>query len=254
MKSINYIFLLPIFVLFVSCQNQPKGEDIVLRLKYNLGDEHVLTYTTTTKGSPEMSVWNLTEVKFKVTSIDDPGIYNMQVDLLKIQSETDFFGEKESYDSEKDESLMNADEKSMHAEFKSALHSEFRLSINERGDIVKTYTDENGLPAEGPLDMNVLQLKFPEEKVNIGSEWNGERMAPVINQPVKSTYTLKKITDTEITIAVESAIPGLGGMLKPSIQKGEYVLDKTTCQLKSGKLSMDLQTGGKAEMDFYTSK
>lgn len=249
MKLIKQVRLFAFLVLIASCSQNT--EEIILKLDKKVGDEQIIVSSTETSRGALMSMNNNIEVLFKVSE-HQGNMYTLTSDVLAIKTEIKMGDDVESYDSKKEESKMTNDERSMHAEFKDILDSEFTISMDERGNIVKPFHYANGNIVEGPIvDMSNIQIVFPETKVKVGTTWENEKTNPLTAQKTKSIYKIKNITDKEIIISVSSTITGISGLLNENKATGEYILDKKTCNLIKGTLEMNLQAGGKVKNSYY---
>ncbi len=220
------------------------SEEIELRIKQSIGDELLVVCSTETSSEAQMSYKSVMEMDFKVSSIDK-NIYNYTSDLVTIIAETNMMGEVESYNSDKKESDMTDGERLMHADFKGVLDSTFEISIDDKGKIVKPFHYLNGKKVETALvDVSTIMINLPETKVKVGSEWESEKVNPITSQKTKTNYSVKSITDKEVTITANSIVSPLTGLLDESKITGEYILDKKTCTLIKANLDMNLQRGG----------
>lgn len=253
MKLVTPISFFVITLLFLSCsQTAENTETIDLKLLYKIGDQQTIVSAIETKGNSMMSMSNEMEATFTVTSIEEEIGYTFMTDVIAIRSKTKMGNEVESYDSQKKEANMTADEKSIHTEFKKALDINYKISIDEKGRITKPFSHEDGELTSGSiLDMNNIQLTFPDKKVSVGSEWEDEKVNDLTMQKIVSNYKIKKITNDKIIITVKSKIPAISTVLKANEAIGEYELDKATCNLIKGQKEMKLAQGGKVIYRFY---
>lgn len=250
MKAIKQLTFFSVIAFFISCSQNK--EEIILTLNQKVGDEQTIVSEIETKGNEQMSMKSTVIARFKVSAKDAKNVYTYTTNVLNIKSETKMFGEIEEYDSNKNESLMTSDEKSMHYEFKNALDSTFEILIDEKGNIVKPFynTDGSGT-SDAIVDISNIQLVFPKDKVTINSKWEDEKTNPLTKTKTKSTYTIKDITEDKIIISVNAVIDGVPGLLEQNNVAGEYILNKKDCTLLKGTLEMNLQTGGKVTNTYY---
>ncbi len=242
LQSIKHFTLLFIFTLLVSCSKNT--EEVRLRLNHTVGDKFTMTSSTVAKSGSLMSLDNYIEVDFKIVDFNDD-VYTMSSLLVRIKSETIMGKDVERYDSDKKKSLMSSEERSMHRDFEKDFNTTYNILINTKGEITKPFHTASGIMIDAPIiAVSQFQMKFPEQKVNVGTSWTGENVNSFTKQTIKSVYTVKDITETEITISVKSTIPEFAGLLKQNETKGTYVLDKKTCQLMKATFKMDMQVGG----------
>lgn len=242
-------FLLIYTVLLFSSACSNSSENIDLELKYNKGDEFIIV-TTTEATSPDISYNSYEELKFIVDSITKQG-YVMRLNVVEIKNESTINGKKETYNSSKNESEMSEQEKEMHEEFRSTLDAIWKFGMNRKGKITSPFQYIDGTPTELPLDMENIQIVFPSKSLQVGSTWTNEKENQLTSAKTSSTYTIKSITADKITITVEAKIGGVKGLINDSKATGEYILDRKSNMLISGKLEMKLATGGKAVSKIY---
>lgn len=169
-KSTLLFTLVSLLFLSLGCSSGNK-EQVVLKLIQNVGDEYTIVFTTEAKSSAEMSMDDRTEMKFKVTAVDadnDAVIYHYIADVIHMKSEFRMGTDVEYYDSNKNESSMSPDELFMHNSLKTVLDSNLFIDINAHGEIIKPYHLSSGISTEDPIDMSVIQLRFPKEPVGEG--------------------------------------------------------------------------------------
>lgn len=254
MKLIMFsrVLLTALAVILFGCEKRNE-ETVTLKLKFVSGEVDRVFVSSSTTG--QMKIQNVTQMSFTIDSVkENKNVINAKV--LRISSETDMFGEKESYDSRRNIEDMTEDEKEMHLEFKDVLDKSFVFSIDNKGNVLENFKDKlTNSPSEEVVDVSNIFIPFPDEPVKIGSEWKRERINSFTKGKTISTYKVTNITDTEIIISIVSEIGEIGGVLAKNTAKGEYVLDKKTCKLKTGEFMMDLQAGGgKAEFKFAMQK
>lgn len=250
MKTLRLLFFFFAISFFISCSQNK--EEIDLKFCPKVGDQLTFVCQVVTSGNEEMSMKSIIVVRFKVASKDNENVYTLTSNIRNIKSETKMFGAVEKYDSTKDESLMSNEERSMHQEFKNALASTFEIRIDEKGNVVEPFHAIDGNPSTADIiEMNNIQLVFPKEKVKVGSEWKNEKTIPLFEQILKSTYTIKDITENEVIISVDAEIDGASELFGKSKVDGEYILNKKDGTLIKGTLEMDLQMGGKVINTYY---
>ena len=237
MKVIKQISLFTFLILASSCAQN--SEEIQLKLDRKVGDKQTIVSATETSSGAMLSIKNTMEVSFEVSAYNG-SVYTLTSNLLRIKSETKMGDDIENYDSDKEESSMSFSESSMHSEFKTLLDSTFLISIDNKGNVVKSFHSQNGDLVESPIvDMSNIQIIFPDTKVKVGSKWENEKTNPLTTQLTKTTYTIKDINDQEIIISVRATIAGFSSLMGDSKVTGEYILERKTCNLIKGFLEMN---------------
>ncbi|WP_299111317.1 hypothetical protein [uncultured Winogradskyella sp.] len=240
LKTLARLIIVIFFVL--SCSKN--SEQIELKLSYDIGDKQTITSTTETSKGTLMSIKNVMETDFEVTSIENNEI-TFKTRVNRIITEMKMDNEIEKYDSNKDISSMTGEEKSMHSEYQDILDAKLNIIIDDKGKVTKSFHHDDGnLFNEPVVDIRHYFLSFPDNKVGVGSIWQNENTNPITNQKTKSTYKIEDITNKEIIISIDLKIAGMPGLLGDNSATGHYVLNRASCKLIKGALEMDLQTGG----------
>ncbi|RZK11433.1 MAG: hypothetical protein EOO46_06730 [Flavobacterium sp.] len=229
------------FIVF-GCGNGKK-ETIDLKLDLKPGEVFKI-YTATLSNGDQMKYQNIMKMNFTLDSVTkDKNV--IAVKVLRISSESDMFGEKESYDSNKSLTTMTEDERSMHLDFQDILNGSFSIVINNKGKVLEPFKNkETKQPSEEIIDISNIFIPFPEEAVSVGSEWKSERTNSLTNAKNLYTYKITEINEKEIIVSVAIEIGAVKGIMSKNTAEGNYVLDKKTCKLIAGEYSMDLQMGG----------
>lgn len=253
-QKTTFPIILLLLIIFMSGCTGKKDDGILLRLDYKTNQEYMLTYQSNTSfsnllsGSLRMTTY--AECKLKVMQVDSAGFIDMRVDINRLRIESLLDNEWESYDSNKSESEMTSSEKEQHALYKEMLESPLKYVITDIGRINTPLRLANGKDPEGPFELGFVQLELPEEKVSLGSEWTFERYIRQGSQKFIANNTIKKMNDKAIVVRMEGELPGFGNLPEPTKLFGEYVLDRQTCNVVEGKISMTIKGGGSAEVNF----
>jgi hypothetical protein len=249
-KTISEFFLVVIISILFGCAKN-KGEAIDLKLKCEVGHVERVYAATVTKGGP-LAYQSIIEMRFTIDSVKtDRNV--IDVKIVRISSETDSFGEKESYDSNKNINEMTEEEKSTHHGFQDVLNKSFSVSINNKGKVIEPFKSKEatkGKLTEEIIDISNIYIPFPDEPVYLDSEWKAEKTDSMTNIKTVSTYKITGISDKEIMISITSEMEGIKGFLDKNTAKGHYVLDKKTCKMISGDFSMLLEDNRKVFFKF----
>lgn len=232
-----------LLVLILFGCGKSNSETINLKLDFKPGEVFKI-YTATISKGDQMKYQNVMKMNFTIDSVaNDKNV--IAVKVLQISSESDMFGEKESYDSEKDLTAMNESERAMHLDFIDVLNNTFSVSISNKGKVLEPFKNkETNQPSEEIIDISNIFIQFPDEPVGVGSEWKSERTNSLTTSKNTYTYKVTEINDKEIIISVIIEVGAVKGIMSKNTAEGHYVLDKKTCKLISGEYSMSLQMGG----------
>lgn len=240
----NFILAISILLAFIvfGCGNGNK-ETIDLKLDFKTGEVFKI-YTATITNGGLMKHQSIMKMSFTIDSVENDRNV-IAVKVLRISSESDVFGQKESYDSGKDATNMTEDEKSMHLDFEDVLNSSFSIAISNKGKVLAPFKNkETNQPSEEIIDISNIFIPFPDETVNIGSEWKSERINSLTNSKNIYTYEITEINEKEIIVSVTIEIGAVEGIMSKNTAEGYYILDKKTCRLIAGEYSMELQMDG----------
>jgi hypothetical protein len=232
-----------LIVFLCSCKNK---ESILLKLKYNTGDEHHYVLQQKTLGASTINMNTETEVRFTVDSVIDNGeAYLFYVDLVSIKTDSNIGGTLEHYDSNTSITDMTADALETHKLMNDALKSNYSITISNKGAVVIPFHYLFGGPSDSPVDIGMMQLPFPDKKVNVGYSWTAKRKNPLLSTTNSYTYIIDDITKDNVIVRVEAIIQGLKPITKDTEATGEYIINRKNGNLISGNLEMKLQQGGR---------
>lgn len=246
MRPIYYFLVLA----FLSSCAQKSTEQIELKLNLKPGSEYIINTNLSTAGE-SMSLYQNSNTRLTVLK-DSSNVYMMEVEMLDMQYNSEMFGEKEEYDSKKPKEEMTPAELAMHREFGMHIGNVYTFYMGKNGETNGDFRDMYGYPTDvPPIDLNNIQVMFPEGKKGVGSTWLVDGPNPITGQMTKNTYEIDDITENEIHISVVSEIDGIGGVIPKNTAKGKYVLKKEDCSFISctKNLSTSL-TGNKIEVSY----
>lgn len=227
--------------LLAGCVNSNKDEQISLKLIYKAGEVQKIETEATTDGG-KMKIRNITQLEFKVDN-ESGGKYAFEAKILRITSDSDMFGKKETYDSAADYNTMTDSEKELHSEMAQSLQSTFLFTLDQKGKIITPFHTKDGGAEKDPIDIATVIIPLPDKPVKIGDEWNAVKHNPLLDIDTKTTYRLQSFDEDEIVIGVTSEIGAVKGLLAENKAEGAYTLDRKTCQLIKGVFSMKMQGG-----------
>nr|WP_294944745.1 hypothetical protein [uncultured Mucilaginibacter sp.] len=247
MKAKLILFLLAL--VFCGCS---KSKPTLLRLHYATGDELTYLFQQKTIGNEEVQISNETEVKFRVDSVTGKDEeFAFAVKLVGLKTDTKMMGEEEHYDSRKKAIDMTAKELETNAMFAKPLSENYTLKINSRGIITQPFKNWGGNLVDAPVDMGMLQLEFPEQPVSVGYTWSVKRTNALLHKENTFTYTIDKITNEEITVAV-CAVLSLSPFAANANASGKYIVNAKNGRLQTGYIETPLVTGtGKALISVF---
>jgi len=241
--KIKYIALLLSVCILLSCNKN--NESVLLRLKYNKGDEQVFELDENAIAGTYFSMHNQTEVSMIVDSVTNNGNSIVMTAYLKSVKSDTKTGEKiEHYDSNDKYSDMDEEALALDKTLQEALHSYYSIEFNSRGEVTRPFSLA-GKSVAAPVDAAKIQLIFPDEKVKVGYSWAGQPQTTFLSTTNTYTYTVTDITKDNVIIHVDANIQGFKSLTKDHKAEGEYVINKTNGRLISSRLDMPVQTGGR---------
>jgi len=247
-KIIGGLLLGGIMAILFGCA---KKETIDLKLKLEAGQVDRVYAATIMKGS-SASYQNIIEMRFTAEAIK-PDRNVIGVKVFRISMTSAAGGQQENYDSNKDMKEMTEGEKKIHQEFQHLLNQSLLISINNKGKIVEPFRNKNGdkyNPKNQIINIANIYIPFPDEPVELGSEWEAEREEPLMKVKTTSTYKLTEINDKEIIITVASKIENKVSHIDNEAT-GHYILDRKTCKMISGDFSIDVNDNGDKGKVFF---
>ncbi|TPD71825.1 hypothetical protein [Flavobacterium microcysteis] len=247
-KIIGGLLLGGIMAILFGCA---KKETIDLKLKLEVGQVDRVYVATVIKGSLVNSQ-SIIEMRFTTEAVKpDRNVIGVKVARLSMTSGA--FGENGSYDSNKDINEMTDEEKNMHQELQQILNQSFQVSVNNKGKVIESFRNKNGerrRPTDQIINISNIYIPFPEEPVGMGSEWEAEREEPLAKIKTTSTYKITEINDKEIIVSITSRLKNEKGYFD-NVATGQYVLDRKTCKMISGDLSLDVKDNGEKGKVFF---
>ena len=166
-----------------ACRHRGEG-GVLLRLKYDIGaniDVKYRAYVITDNENDDPIKNEYIRMGFTVDSVMNDSLYVLSAKIDYVRVKNKGFMNDENYSSDKDEADMGPKEKELNREFKPVLDSTYKLTINNRGQLIKPLSFACGrkIPkAFAPIDYEIYQVVFPRERVAIGDEWTNERPQP----------------------------------------------------------------------------
>lgn len=249
----NTLKIFPLFVIVVfiySCNGDK--EATLLRLKLKKGEVFVVTSETNTE-SGIAGLHNKMRATFTVDSVSGQADkFYLSVRTNSIRSKAGSDGDITSYDSNKDEGEMSADERSIHEEYKPVLDSIIHVCVDNRGQVIEPFSFPAGeeVPVTSrPIDMSNFLIIFPASAVKEGEEWNSEKTSPVTKGKTRSIYSIKEVNDDEIEISLSGTVQAPLSFGDPNKQTGIYKLNKQNHRLKSATIETQLSSlAGKGKL------
>lgn len=250
------------FLLLQGCRDQPKGDPVLLRLKLKAGDQFVVEMETVTKtNSEDLNINYKTRMHFKVDSVSLNGeqfFLSSKLDLIDMRSKGGRRLGNDDYYSGMDEAKMNEEQKQMHAEFKPMLDSILYLTMNNRGEVTKSFTFSSGQQVSEdapPIDLSNVQIIFPVKPVQVDEHWSNEKTNSLVKIKTVSDYHIQSVGDSLIEINVKAKMDAMPGLGRDNNMHGYYKINRVNNRLSSAKLEMDIAMypAGEGKLSIFIS-
>lgn len=216
MKKIFYT-LLAMFSLSAMAQ-----ESVDLTINYQKGDTYrskIVTQNFSMLAPIKSKTYFQTTT---VKEVNDNG-YKLEIGIDKILISANNGGKPVEYDSSAKQIDPNL--KGFHSKHKRDINTVVGVEVNKKGKTVKKVTISGSSIAESPqYKTNLLEL--PDEPLEVGTEWDGGFSKN--NLITAYNYTVTKITDTAISIAVQGSQVAEYTLKPQAFFDGTIELDRAT--------------------------
>lgn len=237
----NIIILSSALLMALSCSKKEVPAE-KLSLHLTKGFEQTLIYSTSTEGNKNGGMNDVTEVKYRVDSIDRDSSYYITGEIMRITFNQSMFGQEIHYDSREESGTDDG----MGEEFRTLLNNPFAFKINRYGKVLEKQKFSREVPEDMDAEpYNIIPLVFPSETIEKGFSWKEKVVSPLMKSiSVSNTYIYKGTKDQRIEISVRSMMPGFSGFTEDMEIEGKYLFDRKTGVLISAERNMPVQTGG----------
>lgn len=246
MKKFLILFLVAISVGVIA------QESVLLRLKYNKGDQYVMDMKM--KQTMSVGVETTTTMQIKNTVID---VKNQQfiVDQQtgKTTVDANYMGKILHYDSTMKAEEMDEQLKAIDAQMKPFLTSVFTFTYNDLGEILDAQLKSGNANAEMIKRNNRdLATVYPKEKMKIGSSWS-KKIVQTNGAEMNKTYTVSQIDKKFVYMNIEGIITGTAiGSLKGKmkINRATGVLEASHTENTINMMEQEVKT----EINIFNKK
>lgn len=214
MKKITTLLL---FIFSIVCYGQ---EEVLLRLKYEAGDEYKVNMIMKQEMGTFMTNNMVFTMSQKITSTTDSIYENiMTIDQIKMDV-TQGGGETNSYDSAKEIAEDGSFEAQMHASVGKMIGVEIFSKGNYLGEV---FDMKAAKPVPGLENMTDNSgVVYPKEAVKVGSSWKTTKKQNGIDMTFN--YKVTEITKSVVKVDVSGSIAGSG----EDAISGTLIIDRNT--------------------------
>jgi hypothetical protein len=230
--------LLILFV-FASSFNMLAQDAVLLRINYKIGDvllvEQDVSQNMGAQGGIDMKV----EMNMTVTGIEG-SVYSTQSKIKSVNMNMLQGGKIVSFDSSKKATDLDETGKMMKQQFDPMMLVTIFSKISTEGKVLESNVEP---PTPSMVQFTKQAkggMKFPEEKVTVGSSWKAETIEQ--GMQVKSIYTVSKIENGKVFIEVTGIVSGVG---TGEIQ-GAVIVDVETGIQDTANIEMSINANGMA--------
>ncbi|AUC85126.1 hypothetical protein CW731_07390 [Polaribacter sp. ALD11] len=230
MKKLLFLFVLAT-TLTVTAQ-----ESVLLRANYSKGD--VLSVKLDV--SQDMGAQGGVDMKMTMDMV----VTGKEGDVITTESKIKAIdmnmlqgGMAMSFNSSMKEEDLDQMGKMMKQQFDPMMKATIISKMSTEGEILETKV-EPSTPAMDQFTKQVKGVKYPKEKVSVGSSWTDETNEQ--GMEVKTTYTISKIENGKVYIDVIGAVSGMG----TGDVKGNLIVDVKTGIQDTANTEMALSANG----------
>ncbi|TXD48833.1 DUF6263 family protein [Polaribacter sp. IC073] len=232
MKKLLYLFVLATTFSVTS------QESVLLRANYSKGDVLVVKLDQSQDMGAQGGVDMKMTMDMIVTSKEGEVITTESkikaIDMNMLQG-----GTVMSFNSSMKEADLDQMGKMMKQQFDPMMKATIISKMTTEGDILETKV-EPSTPAMEQFTKQAKGVKYPKEKVSVGSSWTDETNEQ--GMEVKTTYTVSKIENGKVYIDILGAVSGVG----TGDVTGNLIVDVKTGIQDTANMEMSLSANGTA--------
>ena len=206
-----------ILMLFVvlSTLNIAAQKSVLLRLNYSPGDVFVVTQDVSQDMGAQGGLDIKMSMEMKASSILGDTI-NTESQIKKINMNMLQAGQIMSFDSTMKEEDLDQMGKMMKQQMDPMLKATIFSKVTHKGEIIDVKV-EPVTPAMAQFVNQKQSVKYPEEKVSVGSTWSDENSMQ--GAVTKMIFTVTKIENGKVFVAVTGDVSGaVKGVVKGSLE------------------------------------
>lgn len=232
----NLISLIALFgVITLSAQSA--------KLEYNLkkGDNYVIEMKMKQNMAPLLNLDLGIKMNMKTTGGSNGNI-DTQYQIKSMKMDMSSQGERVTFDSNKKESELTADERKMKAEIAPALESVMHQTIDKTGKIVSLKMVPEVKGASALINQNqFLNMEYPTKSLNVGSTWDYTQNINGMN--MKMIYKVTEITGDYVFADIVGSLEGaseakIGGKVK--VERSTGMISEMNVEIGVNAMGMSM--------------
>lgn len=237
MKKLLFLFVFSTTFMAVA------QESVLLRLNYEVGDvllvEQNVSQNMGAQGDMDMKIRMDMTITGKVDEVFSTESKIKAVNMNMLQG-----GMVMSFDSSKDPADLDEMGKMMKQQLDPMMLATIFSKMSAEGEVLETKVEPES-PAMDQFTNQAKGIKYPKEKVAVGSSW--EDATNQQGMEVKTIYTVSKIENGKVYIDVTGTVSGIG----EGDVTGDLIVDIEMGIQEKASIEMSLKTNG-MEMNIVT--
>ena len=237
MKKLLFLFVFSTTFMAVA------QESVLLRLNYEVGDvllvEQNISQNMGAQGGMDMKI----EMDMTITGKVDE-VFSTESKIKTLNMNMLQGGMVMSFDSSKDAADLDEMGKMMKQQLDPMMLATIFSKMSAEGEVLETKVEPES-PAMDQFTNQAKGIKYPKEKVAVGSSW--ENATNQQGMEVKTIYTVSKIENGKVYIDVTGTVSGIGegdvtGDLIVDIEMGIQEMASIEMSLKTNGMEMNIVT------------
>lgn len=207
-------------------------ESTLLRLKYEVGDQYLVSMDMEQVGMMSMKI----EMEMEAKEVLDT-IYNLDMTIKSIKMDMSQAGQTMSYDSKIPTDELDDMGKMMATQFAPMLAAKIMTKTTHRAETIETIVE----PAVAGMDSftnSSSTVVYPKEAVKVGGSWTTTKIEKGMEMTM--IYTVKSM-DKEI---VNVEISGTVGLLADGTISGNMEIDRANGNVNYSTININMVASG----------
>ena len=197
--------LLLAFIALISIATAAQ-DAVLLRVNYQQGDTYVIKINTNAiMGMENLTDTNIT-METNVEAVED-GLFKTKSKLTSVVMAMEQGGMSMSFDSSKNADELDEMGQMMKTQFDPMMNATIYATVDELGTNVDTRI-EPSIAGMEQLTKSTGALKYPVEKISVGSTWTAEQ--ELQGMTMKIAYTVRSIADGMAMLDITGDMSGIG--------------------------------------------
>lgn len=190
-------------------------ESVLLRLNYNKGDKYLMKVEQVQNQGLQIGINMNITMGLNITDASKTNV-TLESKITAVKMDVMQGAMNMSYDSSKDDTNLDQGGQAIKAQIDPIMKSTIIRKMNRDGKILDTKIEPANPMLSQFADQN-SDIKYPEEKVSVGSEWSEEM--ETLGAKTTLTYTVTKIEGGIVYVDIAGKVSGSGqGTIKGKVE------------------------------------